>query len=101
LKPAKLSDAARQDVRAIVAWIARDNPRAAREFRTAVQRAGLLLGEHPEIGSLRTEIAAAPFRLFVLKDYPYVLIYNAERTPPLILRVLHGARDLPDALQGR
>jgi hypothetical protein len=30
--------------------------------------------------------------------FPYLLAYDAGATPPRILRVLHTARDLPEAL---
>jgi toxin ParE1/3/4 len=35
-----------------------------------------------------------PFRFRRVTGFPYLLIYNAERPAPAILRVLHMARDL-------
>jgi plasmid stabilization system protein ParE len=35
----------------------------------------------------------------VLRGFPYILVYRANAVPPRILRVLHGARDLPEVLQ--
>lgn len=97
--PATLSTEALEDIRAITEWIARHNPPAARAFRDAVDGIGILIGDHPGAGQLRPELVARPFRVFSVKGFPYILVYNAERRPPLILRVLHGARDLPDLLQ--
>jgi toxin ParE1/3/4 len=34
-----------------------------------------------------------------LTGFPYVIVYNAERRSPLIVRILHAARDLPEALK--
>lgn len=34
-----------------------------------------------------------------MKGFPYVLAYDPTRSPPVIARMLHGARDLADALK--
>jgi len=34
-----------------------------------------------------------------LSGFPYVVVHNAARNSPLIVRILHGARDLPEALK--
>jgi toxin ParE1/3/4 len=88
---ADLSEAAR--------WIARDRPTAALRLRDAVRALAALLGEHPLIGQARPEIAAAPLRFAVVRGFPYLALYNPTLTPPLILRLLHGARDLPEVLK--
>jgi toxin ParE1/3/4 len=41
----------------------------------------------------------APYRCFLLIGFPYVIIYNAERSPPRMVRILHGTRDLPEVLR--
>jgi len=38
-------------------------------------------------------------RFPVLPDFQFVIVHRATATPPRILRVLHGARDLLDALR--
>jgi len=81
-----------------VRWIQPDNPAAARALREAVATAAGRLGDHPDIGVGRPTLARAPYRFLPLTGLPYVLVYNAERRPPPIARVLHGARDLPEAL---
>jgi toxin ParE1/3/4 len=79
-------------------WIARDSPSAARGLRAAVSEAGRSIGEHPLVGSRRPELTSAPVRFLPLKRFPYLLAYDPERTPPLILRIVHASRDLPVAL---
>ncbi|MBF0181430.1 MAG: type II toxin-antitoxin system RelE/ParE family toxin [Magnetococcales bacterium] len=79
-------------------WIRADNPDAARAFRKAIDDATRLLGTHPQVGRERPELLHPPARFLPLTGFPYVLIYDADRVPPLILRVLHGARDLPEVL---
>ena len=95
---AVLSRRARGDILSAVRWIADDNPAAARAFRGAIGRATTLIGEHPRVGHIRPELAGAAYRFLGLTGFPYIVVYNAEREPPLILRVLDGARDLPDLL---
>jgi toxin ParE1/3/4 len=60
--------------------------------------AGLSIGEHPLVGSRRPELTSASLRFLPLKRFPYLLAYDPDRNPPLIVRVLHAARDLPTAL---
>jgi toxin ParE1/3/4 len=87
----ELADAARR--------IARDNPPAARGLRSAVEAALDRLGRFPESGPARPELAAAPIRFWFLPRYPYVLVYDSEVRPPLVLRVVHAARDFPALLR--
>jgi toxin ParE1/3/4 len=97
---AVLAPAARRDLLAAVKWIAKDNPSAARALREGVVRAAERIGEHVHIGALRPELAGEPYRFVTLTGFLYVIVYNAARRPPLIVRILHGARDLPEILRG-
>ncbi len=80
--------------------IGTDSRRAARAFRGAIDEALTLIGRHAEIGAERLELASPPIRFWTLRRFPYVLAYNASRAPPRILRVVHGARDLPEVFSG-
>lgn len=97
---AEFSPLARRDLIEAEAWIHGDRPRAAVAFRSAVLRGAQLIAERPQSGVERLEIAGAPHRFLVVQGFPYLLVYNADRRPPLIVRVLHGARDLPSLLGG-
>lgn len=98
IRPATLSPAAEQDLLQAIRWITKDNPAAARALRNAVERAAMTIGEHRHIGRMRLELIGPPYRSMPLIGFPYVIIYNAERIPPRIMRILHGARDLPEIL---
>lgn len=98
MSAAAFSPQARRELIAAARWIAKDNPAAARALRDAVHRAASQIGDHPEIGRVRSDLADEPYRFFLLTGFPYIVVYNAARTPPLIVRILHGARDLPDVL---
>lgn len=95
---ARVAPRARRDLLAAAHWISQDNPQAAQTLRDAVLAAAQRIGDHPDIGVLRPELADTPHRFLFLTGFPYVLVYNAASTPPLILRLLHGARDLPELL---
>jgi toxin ParE1/3/4 len=96
---AVLSPRARTDLLEAVRWIAKDNPNAARGLRDAVVRAAGRIGAHPHLGVTRSDFAPETIRFLPLAGFPYVIVYHAEEAPPLILRVLHGARDLPEVLR--
>ncbi|HZZ89271.1 MAG TPA: type II toxin-antitoxin system RelE/ParE family toxin [Caulobacteraceae bacterium] len=81
------------------AWISADRPSAARRLRQAVNGVAALLGEHPRVGSQRPELAPEPFRFLVVQGFPYIVVYDAEARPPMIVRIIHGARDLPEVLR--
>jgi plasmid stabilization system protein ParE len=51
------------------------------------------------MGKQRQDIVSESVRFLVLRGFPYILVYRANAVPPRILRVLHGARDIPELLQ--
>jgi toxin ParE1/3/4 len=83
-----------------VEWIARDNPAAAQGLLDAVLKAAERIGEYPGIGVRRPHLTASvQYRFVVLTGYPYMIVYAEKYDPPLIVRVVHGARDLPRLLR--
>jgi toxin ParE1/3/4 len=82
-----------------VDWIAQDNPLAARAFRDAVLAVAERIGDHPQIGARRLHLARSQYRFLVLTGYPYLVVYRDDRVPPVVVRVVHGARDLPRVLR--
>ncbi|GAB6051601.1 type II toxin-antitoxin system RelE/ParE family toxin [Magnetospira thiophila] len=96
--PARLSPRARRDLLMVLRWIAQDNPGAARELRDTVERAIRRLGDYPDSGTAKPTLTHLPVRFLVLSGFPYVLVYDADVRSPLVLRVLHMARDLPKVL---
>jgi toxin ParE1/3/4 len=98
-RPARFTPRARTEVREAAAWIAKDNRSAAVAFREGVTSVARLIGEHPDVGMARPEIVGAPYRTFVVRGFPYLVVYDPSREPPVIARVIHGARDLPEVLK--
>jgi toxin ParE1/3/4 len=96
---AVLSPAARRDLLDAVRWIAWDNPAAARALRDTIAKASKHIGAHAHFGVSRPNLADPPYRFVMLPGFPYIIVYNADRRPPMIVRILHGARDLPEVLR--
>ena len=99
MSAAVLSPAARRDLLDAIRWIAYDNPTAARALRSSVAKTAANVGTYPHFGVSRPDLAEPPYRFVVMTGFPYVIVYNADRRPPLIVRILHGARDLPELLR--
>jgi toxin ParE1/3/4 len=87
------------EIREAAAWIRRDNRRAAAAFGEALEQLARLIGEHPMVGYVRPELARHPYRFCVVRGFPYVVAYDPTPTRPVIVRVVHGARDLPEVLR--
>ena len=99
MSSAVLSPAARRDLLDAVRWIAWDNPAAALALRDAIVKASKHIGAHTDFGVSRPDLADPPYRFVMLTGFPYVVVYNADRRPPVIVRILHNARDLPEVLR--
>lgn len=94
------SPSAVRDIALAAAEMAEESPRGARAFMAATNEAAINLGRFPEMGDERPELADPPVRFWTLVRYRYVMVYRPDTVPPRILRVLHGARDLPNLLSG-
>ena len=71
---------------------------AAEALVDAVEAAAERIGDHPHIGTTRPHLLRPTFRFLTLSGFPYLIIYNAERDPPEIVTIIHGARNLPPLL---
>jgi len=98
--PDFLAPSAEADLYEAVAWLARENEAAADALREAALLRMRRIVERPLLGRLRLELAPPPYRFWRIARFPYLIVYNADRTPPLVLRVLHMSRDLPALLAG-
>jgi toxin ParE1/3/4 len=99
MKRAIFSSRARQEFLKAVRWIAKDNPSSAKSLREVVQKSTLNLAEYPFSGIERIDIAAPPTRFLILPGFSYIIVYDASIKPPVVLRFLHEARDLPELLE--
>ncbi len=96
MKRFKLSPEAAQDVREIWAFIAGDSLDAARRVRLQIFDACQRLAENPGAGHSREDLTDKAVRFWPVGSY--LVIYNPARKPVEIVRVVHGARDVPSLL---
>jgi plasmid stabilization system protein ParE len=85
-----------EDYREVVRRIADANPVAADRFCDAVEAALEVLASHPEMGPAAGFPRAPEVRMWPLRRYPnYLLFYRVAGSSIVMLRLLHGAQDLP------
>ena len=75
-----------------VAFIQRDNPDAARKFRTRAEKVLRRLVDHPESGRMIPEFPDLPHREVVVA--PHRFFYRVEKRTVWIVAVWHGAQDV-------
>jgi toxin ParE1/3/4 len=83
---------AQQDFEAIVECLDEHSPPAAHRFATAVADKCCPLASFPRMGRARDELYPG-LRSLVVGNY--LVFYRVTATAVEILRILHGARDLP------
>lgn len=73
--------------------------RFLRGFRAAVDH----IRNNPSAGSPRFRDATGigDLRVWPIRGFPYLVFYRDAEEGPLILRILHGARDIPPTLRDR
>lgn len=98
MTPDLFGPAARRDLREALDWIARENEAAAEALLQATLRGARRIVELPLLGRLRLDLLPPPYRFWRVAAFPYLIVYNAARRPPQVLRVLHMARDLGPVL---
>jgi toxin ParE1/3/4 len=84
-----------QDERDIFLTIAADNLSAAERFLGAIYDAEDRLSEFPQLGRSRGDLGPN-IRSWTVE--PYLIFYVLEPEAVVILRILHGSRDLREAL---
>ena len=92
------SDFATDDLKAILDFIARDKPLAARSFIDAIIETCHLIAENPEMGMRRDDLAPT-LRMFTHRGYG--IYYRNLDTEVLIERVLHPSLDVRRQSFGR
>ena len=80
------------DVVSIVGHIARDKPKAARDWLAQIQQTCELLATHPEMGELRKGYGVSACRSFSMGNY--VVFFRVVKGDIEVARVIHGSRDM-------
>ena len=94
----EFSSEARDDLREIWTYIAADNPAAADRLEAAIYEACELLSERPRLGHKRPDLTDESVLFWPVRGQ-YLVIYRRETKPLKIVRIFHGARDVPSGLE--
>jgi plasmid stabilization system protein ParE len=81
--------AARADYRQALAWYQERSPRAAAGFEAAVEVALQRIADAPELWALCDD----RHRFYILRRYPYSIVYRIEGEDVLVVAVAHSSRD--------
>lgn len=91
----RLTPDAINDLDEIWLFIAKDDPDAANAVEAEIWGACALLAEEPRMGRLRSDLIGLPVRFWTIPRYPnYIVVYKPDEKPVVILRVIHGMRDI-------
>ena len=85
----QLSEGARDDLRAIYAYLSERSPQAADRVVGAILKAVNGLTVFPLMGR---QGAVAGTRERVVVRYPYIIVYVLEEDTVVVARILHGAQ---------
>jgi len=72
--------------------------RVAERFAEAILQALDLLGRNPRIGVQREDLGLPGLRFWGLRPWPQLIFYFDGPSAVDVIRVLHGARDIPASL---
>lgn len=87
---------AREDLRAIVRYIGRDNPTRAESFGRELRDKTLPLAQHPELGRAgRPGLPQGVRELVAHRNYVVFYRVLAETRTVEILRIKHAAQQMP------
>ncbi len=87
---------ARLDLKSHWRYIARDNLPAADRLLDAAEQTFKLIARNPETGSQRSFRRLVGIRSRALSGFrDYLVFYQTRGETVVVLRVLHGMRDLP------
>ena len=96
----RLTGSAEADLVDILEYIAdRDGISRALRVHEQFVKAFETVAASPGIGVRKPDLTADPIRWWPV--FRFLVVYDAERAPTDILRVIHGARDLPRVFPDR
>ena len=90
------SEQARDDLQAIVLFIAQDNPTVAESFGYQLMSKVDVLAQFPQLGRVVPEKNDETIREIILRPYRIIYKVLAEKQIIAIARIWHGARGEPE-----
>ena len=93
-----LTPSAARDLDEIFSYVLeRSGPRRALHVHQRLEVGFRRIAQHTTLGHRRSDLGDNALRAHVV--FKYVIVYDPETRPVQIIRVIHGARDLPRAIQ--
>jgi antitoxin ParD1/3/4 len=94
-----LTPQAEDDLFDIWSYIAQDSLSAADRVEAEIYAAFTFLAATPHVGHVRSDLTDRNVRFWTLPHFSYyVIVYDPAFQPLRIIRVLHGATDIPRRL---
>ena len=89
----RLLQAAEEDLKEIITYIALDNPTAAESTANKIEKSLSNLSHYPLIGKIpvEKELASMGYRFLIVQNY--LIFYTVEEYIVWVHRIIHGARD--------
>jgi toxin ParE1/3/4 len=88
----RFSPRSENDLRKLWYQIAEHNFYAADDFVDAIQKRAIALSQFPERGSPRDDLSPG---IRMLVEGKHLIFYRVDNKDVVILRIVHGAMDLP------
>jgi antitoxin ParD1/3/4 len=98
MKVYRLTPLAEDDLFDIWSFIAPHDLAAADRLENALYDACQRVAERPDLGHWRRDLTDKPVRFFPVRG-TYLIVYDPASEPLEIIRILHGARDIPAQLE--
>jgi plasmid stabilization system protein ParE len=92
----RISRLADRDIECIWRYIARDSVTAADRVEEEIHQDIKKLAEFPGMGHARADISDPRYRFWSI--YSYIIAYRMEREELLVVRIIHGAREIRKVL---
>jgi toxin ParE1/3/4 len=92
-KPVRIEDAARNELRAVVAWYEDKQPGLGDEFFAEIEHTLELIERHPGLGASVPRVAAERgTRRLPLRRFPYTVVYREAEIEIQIVAFAHNSR---------
>lgn len=95
----RASRRADSDLHDIWQFIARDSVNAADRVEQELHEAMEMLARMPTAGHLRSDLDKKPYRVWSV--YSYLIVYRPLRKGIVVVRVVHGARNMKKLFRGK
>lgn len=92
-----VTPSALRDIDAILEFVLENSgPSRALHVHRRLYESFKKIGAHPGLGHIRDDLADESLRVHSV--FSYIIVYCSETKPVQIIRVIHGARDVSNAL---